>query len=143
MIIEKASELDINQILEIEKANFDDPWPKEAFINDLNRNDGNLIVLKDEDKVIGYYDVWYMLSDADLASIAIQKDYQGKGYGELLLKDCIERCIKSKVEYIHLEVKVDNIKALNLYKKLGFKEVRVRKGYYAGVDGIDMVKGLN
>ena len=44
---------------------------------------------------------------------------------------------------ISLEVKYDNITAYNLYKKLGFKTRRVRKGYYAdGQNCLEMVKTI-
>ena len=39
---------------------------------------------------------------------------------------------------ITLEVKKDNIPAINLYKKFGFQEKAIRQGYYQGVDGILM-----
>ena len=143
MIIEEMKKEDLDEVVEIEKENFIDPWPKQAFINDLEGNDdAELIVLKDDNKVVGYYDVWYMFENADISNIVICKDYQGQKLGEYLLKDCIKRCIRKNVEFLHLEVRVDNTKARNLYKKLGFIEVRTRVGYYAGVDGIDMVKGL-
>ena len=142
MTLEKMTHQDLEQVLKIEKENFDDPWPEIAFTNDMKQENNELIVLKQDDEVIGYYDVWYMFDDADLNNIAIKKEHQGKKYGELLLNDCISRCREKNVGLLHLEVKIDNVKALNLYKKLGFKEVRIRKGYYAGIDGIDMVKGL-
>lgn len=143
MIVEKLTLEDLDQVLEIEKENFDDPWPSEAFINDISQNSNKeLFVLKDGNVVIGYFDVWYMYDDADLENIAIRKEYQGKGLGEMLLNKCIERCKEKNVFLLHLEVKIDNVKAHNLYKKLGFEEVRIRKGYYAGIDGIDMVKRI-
>ena len=37
---------------------------------------------------------------------------------------------------------MDNEKAYNLYSKMGFEKTRIRKGYYNGVDAIEMVKGL-
>ena len=39
---------------------------------------------------------------------------------------------------ITLEVKEDNVPALKLYEKYGFKKVAIRKGYYNGIDGILM-----
>lgn len=143
MIIEKLKEEEIDQLLAIEKENFESPWTYEMFSQDLKRGeDAEILVLKDEDKVIGYYDIWYMFDNADLVNIAIKKEYQGKKLGEYLLKDCIKRCIRRNVEFLHLEVNVKNTKAINLYKKFEFVEVRRRIGYYDGVDGIDMVKGL-
>ena len=46
---------------------------------------------------------------------------------------------------ISLEVNVNNIPAIKLYKKNGFIEKAIRKGYYQGIDGILMErkKGQN
>ena len=43
---------------------------------------------------------------------------------------------------ITLEVRKDNIPAINLYKKHGFFEKAIRKGYYKGTDGILMEKEM-
>ena len=39
---------------------------------------------------------------------------------------------------ITLEVREDNISAIKVYEKLGFKRKAIRKNYYDGVDGILM-----
>ena len=39
---------------------------------------------------------------------------------------------------ISLEVRENNDPAIKLYKKYGFEEVAVRKGYYNGIDGLLM-----
>ena len=44
---------------------------------------------------------------------------------------------------ITLEVNKENIPAIKLYRKLGFKDVAIRKGYYNGVDGILMERTSN
>lgn len=142
MIIEKLTINDIDQIENIEKECFIDPWPKEAFVRELTNDISAFYVLKDEDNIIGYYGLWYMFENADLVNIAVAKSYQGNKYGELLLNDAINRCKDKNVEFLHLEVRVDNNVAINLYKKYDFVEVRKREGYYNGTDGIDMVKGL-
>jgi ribosomal protein S18 acetylase RimI-like enzyme len=45
---------------------------------------------------------------------------------------------------VFLEVREDNPRARNLYKRHGFTEIGVRRGYYqpAGVDAIVMRKDL-
>lgn len=135
------NEGDLDDVLSIEQENFDDPWPKEAFVRDLENKDSELIVLIKDDKCIGYYDIWYMFENADISNIAVKKEYQGNKYGEYLLKDLLKRCIRRNIEFVHLEVRIDNKVAINLYKKMGFEQVRIRKGYYNGIDAIDMVKG--
>lgn len=45
-----------------------------------------------------------------------------------------------KFTKIFLEVSEENIGAINLYNKLGFKVISVRKGYYNGIDAYVMEK---
>ena len=45
-----------------------------------------------------------------------------------------------KYTKIFLEVSEENIGAINLYNKLGFKVISVRKGYYNGIDAYVMEK---
>ena len=62
--------------------------------------------------------------------------YRGKGYAYKL----IEYLINNYKTYsnITLEVNEKNKKAINLYKKIGFKCISIRKNYYNGDDGILM-----
>ncbi len=39
-----------------------------------------------------------------------------------------------------LEVRCDNVSAINLYKKYGFKIVSIRKNYYENIDGYLMIR---
>ena len=65
------------------------------------------------------------------------------GYGTLLMKDLIRKCLEKNIEFINLEVRKDDEKAVGLYKKFGFEEVNVRKDYYGkNKDASCMVKGL-
>ena len=43
---------------------------------------------------------------------------------------------------LFLEVKEDNIQAINLYLKLGFKKINERKNYYGSKTAIIMMKEL-
>lgn len=142
MIIRDIQKEDLKDILRMEEENFPDPWPEASFIYDMNNEVADVKVLIEEEKIIGYYVVYFMFENADIGNICIDKAYQGKGYGEYLLKDLIKNCINKEVEFLHLEVRIDNHKAHNLYEKMGFIQTRIRKGYYNGTDAIEMVKGL-
>ena len=50
----------------------------------------------------------------------------------------LEKMISLVDKSITLEVKIDNLPAINLYKKYDFVEKAIRKGYYNGIDGILM-----
>lgn len=84
--------------------------------------------------------------------VAIKKEYQEQGFGEKLLIESIENLIKDNknagIKNINfsenkflLEVNENNVKALKLYKKIGFEEISVRKNYYGNNENaIIMIK---
>lgn len=76
--------------------------------------------------------------EIDIINIVVKEDYQGKEIGTKLLNELFTM-FKDVVKY-HLEVKVSNEKAINLYKKLGFEVVSKRVKYYEGEDGYLMIK---
>ena len=61
----------------------------------------------------------------------------------MLLLNYFINDVKNTCKSIALEVKIDNYKAINLYKKLGFKSVRIIKNYYKDKDGLLMIKELD
>ena len=142
MIIRNFELRDLDEVIRMENENFPDPWPRESFLYDKDNEVASFKVLEKDDKVIGYYILYYMFENADIGNICIDTEYQGNGLGEYLFKDLLINCIKNEIEFVHLEVRVDNEKAYNLYSKMGFEKTRIRKGYYNGVDAIEMVKGL-
>lgn len=143
MIIDALSKNDIEEISQIEKEIFKEPWPKSFFEEEMANDFAHYYVLKENDEIIGYAGMWQMFENCDLNTIGIKKEYQGRKYGEKLLRFMIKEAIKRECEFMHLEVRISNLKAQSLYHKLGFIETRIRKGYYEdGEDCIDMVKGL-
>ncbi len=70
------------------------------------------------------------------ASYAVSKDYRGRGIGELLVKDCIKRAKECGFKILQFNAVVaDNIPALNLYKKLGFKQLGTIPKGFKNIDG--------
>lgn len=79
--------------------------------------------------------------------ITLRKDIRGKGIGKNLLEKTIKESKKNlKTKIVFLHVMSLNKKALNFYKKNGFKELGKVKGgrkyYKKYVDDITMVKYL-
>lgn len=94
------------------------------------------------DKPIGFINYDIMYERAELNYIFINEKFRNNNYASLLVKYMENDCYKSKCINISLEVENNNLAALNLYKKFGFKKVAVRKMYYENSDGILMVKEL-
>jgi len=60
--------------------------------------------------------------------IFVREDCQGLGVGHKLMGSLIELARKENVKKIYLSVLTDNVKAIHLYNKYGFKTKRMIKG---------------
>lgn len=118
----------------IEKLSHDFPWTERVFYGNQGEKYHNLKISVNN-QIIGYAITQYVLDEATLFNIAIHPDYQGKGYGQLLLEQLIEGLVKKGIMTLWLEVRESNASALHLYDKLGFQEVTVRKDYYPAKKG--------
>lgn len=121
----------------------------------VNNNFVNLFKLeyiidsKDED-VYGYYDSGNLLGFIhvlktfeclEIINVVVDSDYRNKGVATKLinyLNDCYD-----DIEYILLEVNEINSNAINLYNKLGFNVINVRKKYYGNDDALIMRREVN
>ncbi len=143
-MIKKATLNDLDAVVSIEQALFIDPWSQQDFHYELIENPfAHLMVLKKDDQVIGYIDYWITYETCQIASIAVDKAYQGKGFGNQLLEHCMQHAINSDCHNISLEVRVSNLVAKNLYESYGFIPITIKSGYYKnGEDAYLMVKLL-
>ena len=80
--------------------------------------------------VAGFVGTWYMVDEAHIVAIGVRNEFRGFGIGELMLIAAIEQAMQLESRVVTLEVRVSNFVAQNLYKKFGFSERGVRKGYY-------------
>lgn len=137
---------DLDQVLEIEEACFEDPWPRKYFEDELNKNDLCRLFVernKDTNEIISFGSEWLMFENCDIVKIAVKQAYRRKGYGKRMLDKLIKSARADGCEYAHLEVRCNNEAAINLYKNNGFEIVRTRKNYYAnGDDAFDMIKNV-
>jgi len=78
--------------------------------------------------------MWKVLDEAHITNIAVHPEFRRNNIGYLLLESLIQLARRECVQSMTLEVRKNNIIAQGLYKKYGFKEVGVRKGYYSDND---------
>ncbi len=134
---------DIDEVLKIERLCFSTPWSYQAFKSEIEGNHcARYVVAEREGHVIGYGGMWIILDEAHITNVAVHPHYRGKGIGEALMKALINTAAQLKITSMTLEVRVSNKIAQNLYEKLGFMGVGVRKGYYTdnGEDALIMWK---
>ena len=135
-------ELDKNDLIKINELESSFNYVLKNINKDLSDNPfSHYLLYIENDKILGFINYYLMYDKIEIANFNVLEEYQNKHIGYCLL-DYLINYYLGKVENITLEVKKDNEKAIYLYKKMDFKEVAVRKGYYNGIDGILMERGM-
>jgi ribosomal-protein-alanine N-acetyltransferase len=124
------TEQDIEQVSEIEKATFTQPWSEAAFRDSLNREDTIYVVAYEENAVVGYCGLWNIVNEGNINNVAVSQKYRGQQIGFEMLTKLIELGNAQNIEAYTLEVRKSNEAAIKLYEKLGFVNEGIRKDFY-------------
>lgn len=120
----------VSDIAEIEKLCFSAPWTEKGIAEELDNENARFLVAQSGKNVLGYIGVHEVCGEAYIDNIAVRPDYRRLGIGEKLLKTAQENAFGRKCEFITLEVRRSNEKAISLYKKLGYQTAGERKNFY-------------
>ncbi len=73
--------------------------------------------------------------EAEILSIAVARSCRRLGLGRQLMDAVLRELHKQRADALFLEVDETNVAAVSLYRRLGFREVGRRPGYYAAETG--------
>ena len=127
---------DLEQVVEIDQLSFSLPWPAHSFRYELLENDVSrqwVVEMQSTNgtlKVIGMIVVWLIMDEAHIATIAVHPEYRGRGIGRQILIAALGECAAQGALSATLEVRERNAIAIDMYRKLGFEVVGLRKRYY-------------
>lgn len=135
---------DLDQILEIEELCFPLPWSRESFLTELKNPLAQYIVAQEGFVLLGYAGVWLIFDEGHITNVAVHPRARGRRIGELLLANIMALASANGAVVVTLEVRPSNDAALSLYRRMGFEEKGLRRGYYLdnGEDALIMVKKL-
>lgn len=134
---------EVEKIHTLEVSCFSDHWSITAVENQLKSGNSLWLTVCENDIPAGYVLGSMVCGEAELYRIAVSEKFRRQGLGERLLASFIEKCREKGGEKIFLEVRSRNTPAISLYKKAGFEEISVRKGYYGDDDAVIFAKILN
>lgn len=133
--IEKMTLEHLEKIKENLKEDFDEFWNENVLKSELENPVSTYIVAIDEqNNVIGYAGIWQPIEEAHITNIVTKKDKRKNKVATKMLEELIRIATQRKLKDVTLEVNINNIPAINLYKKYNFKEVGLRKRYYNNMD---------
>lgn len=144
MIIRKANLDDVEAIVSLDQEVLQTNWHEKLYAESIVLKDTQSLVLDHEGRLIGFLIYRNIGGDFEIIQLALNKAYQRQGLASMMIDYMIQDAQSSHIEFIYLEVEMDNLPALNLYKKYGFEAIHQRKNYYGhGQDAIVMRKEMS
>ena len=130
---------DVEPLLPLERELFGpSAWSAETFWSELAQQKTRWYVVAaltaDPDRVIGYAGLLAPDTEADVQTIAVASQVQGRGVGGVLLDALIATAAARSASTLLLEVRADNEPAIALYTKRGFERIAIRRRYYQPED---------
>lgn len=126
----KMDECHVEQIAELEKICFNDPWSVRSIAYELTNPLSTWFVAVEDSRVVGYIGSQAVMDEADIMNVAVDPAYRRTGVAQGLLDTLIGALKEKGVCCLFLEVRVSNESAINLYAKNDFLQVGRRPNYY-------------
>ena len=147
---------DLPAVLDLERDLFpEDAWTREMLAGELRGDlpDRYYLVAEEDGRVVGYAGLLAPASrrarrgrggQADVLTMAVDSSHWGQGIGSALLEALLAEAAARGCAEMFLEVRVDNPRAQRLYRRYGFADVGLRRGYYqpSGTDALVMRRPL-
>ena len=130
--------LDLEDAYNIELETNPSPWSKDNFFSSFEVGHKSL-VCKYNDVIIGFLIFSLIKKESHLLNIAVQKKWQKKGAGKILMDVFVKQSKAMGAKKAFLEVRSKNKIAINFYNKFNFLKDAVRTNYYTGSDKDDAV----
>ena len=144
--IRPAAAADITEIHRLEAGSYPDPWPRSIFYLMRGRAPDLFLVAESGGSVVGYAigEIEWRngVRVGHVMNLAVAEASKRRGLGGRLMDELERRFRERRAEVSYLEVRTGNTPARSLYRKRGYVEVNVLRGYYRDEDGIAMEKPL-
>lgn len=125
---------DVDGVLAIEQAVQPYPWSRGNFVDALSS--GYLCYVDDvQGELRGFVVLMPGVGEAELLNIAVAAAHQRRGLGGKILGRVCEIAAAQHLDRIFLEVRASNLPAIALYRRAGFGQVGLRRGYYRNAAG--------
>jgi ribosomal-protein-alanine N-acetyltransferase len=124
----------LGAVMAIEQLAYAQPWTQANFVDSLRAGyQGQLLVAGQ--MLLGYFVAMRGVDEVHLLNITVAPALQGQGWGQVMLDALATWARGQGAQWLWLEVRQSNHRALRLYERQGYRRVGQRKAYYPAAQG--------
>ena len=117
-------------VAEMEHQLFSDAWSEKSILETLEQPNSICLIVEKAGRITGYLLAYKAADEAEIARIAVVKEFQRQGAARALLAELEAICGSDGINRILLDVRSGNAAARSLYESAGFKEDGIRQRFY-------------
>ncbi len=122
------------EVLAIELRAYEHPWSLVNF-RDALKAGYEARLLTGGATVLGYFVAMKGVDEVHLLNITVDPSYQRQGWARLMLDALVIWARGQGAQWLWLEARVSNLRALRVYDSHGFRRVGQRRAYYPAARG--------
>lgn len=119
----------LEAVLRVEQQAYAHPWVLANFTDTL-ASGYQAQLLMAGDSLLGYFVAMKGVDEVHLLNITVAPAYQRQGWAHLMLDALTLWARAQGAEWLWLEVRLGNLRAMRVYESQGFRRVGLRKNYY-------------
>lgn len=124
----------LDAVLRIEQAVYPHPWSRGNFIDAMASGYlGQLLMAGDQ--LLGYFVAMKGVDEVHLLNITVAPEYQRQGWSRVMLDALAIWARGQGADWLWLEVRESNARAIGVYERHGYRRVGLRKNYYPADHG--------
>lgn len=131
---EPLTALWLDRVIGIEQAAYAHPWSRNNFTDSIKSGYQAQLLVAD-DTVLGYFIAMKGVDEVHLLNVTVAPEHQGQGWARILLDALALWSRGQGAQWLWLEVRRSNERALHVYEQHGYRRVGERKQYYPAADG--------
>jgi len=121
---------DLDTLVAVESSAYAFPWSRGNFIDSLNAGYLGRKRVDAAGRWLGYFIAMPGVQELHLLNLTVVPEHQGRGHARAMLDRLLDEARSLGAQRVWLEVRVSNERAQALYRRYGFREVGMRRGYY-------------
>ncbi len=125
---------DLTQVMATERAAYDWPWAQANIADSIKAGYQCISLLGGQDTLLGYFIAMHGADEVHLLNITVAPAHQRQGWARVMLDALALWSRGVNAQWLWLEVRVSNVRAIAVYETYGFRRVGQRKAYYPAGD---------
>ena len=124
----------LDEVVLVEQRAYAHPWTRANFLDALHSG-YQAQMLMGGDALLGYFVAMKGVDEVHLLNITVAPEYQRQGWSRVMLDALAIWARGQAAQWLWLEVRVGNTRAMQVYEAQGYRRVGQRKNYYPSGHG--------